>query len=121
MKSSNFTFQNMETVHFLCGNYLQMNFIYAIKNNLISDWHYFEEEDSSLSVHVSLPPNLAEKISPLVNKTKPIALVLNAEQFANYVHDDKFVFKGKELKTGRLWKTDLISSLFTKTISNVLE
>ncbi len=89
----------METVHFLCGNYLEMNFIYAIKN--LGDWHYFEEEDSLFDVHVSLPPNLVNKIGLLVNKVKPISLTLDADQLANYVQDDKFVFKGKELKTGK--------------------
>lgn len=85
---------------FLCGNYLDMNFIYAIKNDL-SDWHYFEEEDSLLDVHVSLPPNLVNEIGQLVNTVKTISLTLNADELANYVQDEKFVFKGKELKTGK--------------------
>lgn len=97
----------MDTVDFLCGNYLGTNYVYAIKKNH-TDWHYFEEKDSSFDVHCSLPSNLENQISQLVNKTKPIRLTLNADQLRNYVQADKFVFKGKELTTGELFLTDRV-------------
>lgn len=87
----------METVYFLCGNFNGENFIYAIKSRL-SDWYYFDEQDSLFDVHVSLPQTLSDEISRL-NKLKEIAWSLNGDQIATYVKDGKFVFKGKELKT----------------------
>lgn len=90
----------METVYFLCSSSEKNNFVLAIKNDE-SDWHYFEEEDSFLDAHGSLPSDLIVKISQL-KTAKPIPLSLNAEQLCNYVTDSKFVFKGKELKTCKL-------------------
>lgn len=91
----------METVDFLCSNYENINFVYAIRSGS-SDWYYFEEGDSTLDVHVSLPPDSANQISRLVNRLKPVTFALNADQIANYVRNGKFVFKGKELKTCKL-------------------
>ncbi|KAJ6634109.1 hypothetical protein Bhyg_17618 [Pseudolycoriella hygida] len=88
----------METVDFLCGNYENTNYVYAIRSDS-SNWHYFEEGDASLDVHVSLPPNFLSQVSRLINKLKPITLTLNADQIFNYVKNGKFVFKGRELKT----------------------
>ncbi len=91
----------METFDFLCDNYENINFVYAIRSDS-SDWHYFEEGDSSLDAHVSLRPSFLSQISLLINKVKPITLILNADQILNYVKNGKFVFKGKELKTCKL-------------------
>lgn len=65
----------METVYFLCSSSKKYNFVLAIKNDE-SDWHYFEEEDSFLEAHVSLPSDLIVKISQPT--AKPIPLSLNA-------------------------------------------
>lgn len=87
----------MEAIQFLCGNFRNTNFVYAIRSDL-SDWYYFDEDDSYLHVHVSLPPNLANEICRL-DKVKPISVNLNGDQIVDYVNDGIFVFKGKELKT----------------------
>lgn len=83
--------------YFLCGNFDKINFIYAIKTEN-SVWHYFEEPDSVISVHNSLSANLEDKICRL-NKVQSIGVNLTVDQQANYVRNEKFVFKGKELKT----------------------
>ena len=49
---------------FLCGNFERRNFIYAVKSKQ-SDWYYFEEEDSIIDEHRSLPEDLETKISLL--------------------------------------------------------
>ena len=49
---------------FLCGNFERRNFIYAVKSKQ-SDWYYFEEEDSIIDEHRSLPVHLETKINLL--------------------------------------------------------
>ncbi|KAJ6639423.1 hypothetical protein Bhyg_12167, partial [Pseudolycoriella hygida] len=72
----------MEMVNFLCGNFNNICYLYAIKNDQ-SDWCHFAERDSDVDVHVSLPTSLKDQI----------------KQLHNYVNEGKFVFKGKELNT----------------------
>lgn len=84
----------------LCGKFENKNFVYAIK--LDKDWHYFEERDSSIDVHNSLMTSLNGRIS-LINKLQSIAITLSTDQLINYVSDGKFIFKGKELKTCKLY------------------
>ncbi|KAJ6647756.1 hypothetical protein Bhyg_02979 [Pseudolycoriella hygida] len=89
----------MEMVNFLCGNFNNICYLYAIKNDQ-SDWRYFAERDSDVDVHFSLPTSLKDQISRLkTNTVKSIALTLTEEQLHNYVNEGKFVFKGKELNT----------------------
>lgn len=83
--------------YFLCELFNKQILIYAIKSSL-TNWHYFEEEDSKISVHVSLPANLGSQIIWL-KKPQEVSVDLDSDQIVNYVTDGKFVFKGKELKT----------------------
>lgn len=114
----------METVDFLCGSYKDTNFVYAIKSDS-SDWLYFEEVDSLLDVHVSLPPNFLSKIGRLINKVRPITLALNADQIAdqiaNYVKNGKFVFNGKELKTCKFEKSVQFFVFYSKFSRSVIQ
>lgn len=97
----------MELFYFLCGNFEKRNFIYAIKSN-DSDWHYFEEADSLIEVHVSLPMNIGSQINKMTKITS-IALTLNADQIDKYVNNGKFIFKGKELETCKSFSINLMS------------
>ncbi len=72
-------------------------FIYAIKSS-VTDWHYFEEKDSIINVHLSLPAHLGSQIVTL-KKLQEVPVDLNSDQVKNYVTDGKFVFNGRELKT----------------------
>lgn len=87
----------------LCGNFDNKNFIYAIKSNE-SEWHYFDEQDSSIDKHNSLMTSLNFRIS-LLDKIQTIAITLSPGQLINYVQEAKFVFNGKELRTCRLYLT----------------
>ncbi len=90
----------METVYFLCGNYNNENYVYAIKKDE-SDWYYFEEKHSLLDSHIFLPSSLKDKISHLKTVTT-VTISLNAEQLLHYVNEGKFVFMGRELATCKL-------------------
>lgn len=87
----------MEQIYFLCGNFENICYVYAIKNDQ-SDWHYFEEKDSLLDSHVFLPPDLSDKIRQF-KAVKSIKLSLSAEQLEHYVNEGKFVFNGEVLST----------------------
>lgn len=84
---------------FLCGNFYNKNFIYAIKFGS-HPWHYFSEIDSISSEHVSLPASIDSLISKM-DKVSSIDVNLNEEQSRNYYFDGKFIFKNKELKTSK--------------------
>lgn len=87
--------------YFLCEFFNKRKFVYAIRSNL-TDWHYFEEEDS-INVHISLPADLWNQIV-LLEKLQEVLVDLDSDQIVNYVTDEKFVFKGKELKTCKFSK-----------------
>lgn len=82
---------------FLCGNFENMNYIYAIKVG-DSCWHYFEEIDSVSTEHNSLPSQLDVFISNL-KKIRKVQLFLDEEKSSQYYCNQNLVFKGKELKT----------------------
>lgn len=82
---------------FLCEFFNKRMYIYAIKSSA-TNWHYFEEEDSMIKVHRSLPAGLKSQIVQL-KKLQELSVDLHSDQVVNYVTDGKFVFKGKELKT----------------------
>lgn len=83
-------------MYFLCGYFKNMCFIYGVKDK--GEWHYFEEADSIIEKHGSLPAVLKDRIRDL-HKVTTISIALDASQVANYMVDDKFVFNGKELAT----------------------
>lgn len=85
-----------KTISFLCGYLKNLCFIYGVKDK--GEWHYFEEADSIIDVHGSLPADLQNRIKEL-RKVSTISVTLDASQAANYIFNDKFVFKGKELAT----------------------
>lgn len=94
---------------FLCGHFEKTNFIYAIKFEKHS-WHYFEKIHSTSAVHDSLPAILDSLIGTL-KKMRTIEVPLDEIQSRNYYVNEKFVFKGKELKTCKYFH--VISLLFT--------
>lgn len=61
-------------------------------------WHYFEEEDSIISQHQSLPRGL-EHLIESSKEMRTIELILNEEQVKNYYRNGNFVFKNIKLKT----------------------
>lgn len=84
---------------FLCGNFQNMSFIYGVKVEK-GDFYYFDEVDSIIGAHGSLPADLENRIRQLQNNTlKPISISLDTNQLANYMNNDRFIFKGKELMT----------------------
>lgn len=92
-----------EKYYFLCEYFNSQMLIYAIKSS-VTNWHYFEEEDSVISVHISLPAELRSQIV-MLTKLEKVAVDLDADQVVNYVADGKFVFKGKELKSCEFFKS----------------
>lgn len=82
---------------FLCENYDNINFIYAVKLEL-RPWHYFKELDSVSQEHGSLTALMVSAISRL-KKVESIDFMLSESQSRNYYENDKFVFKNEELKT----------------------
>lgn len=82
---------------FLCEFSNKQIFVYAIKSSA-TDWHYFEEKDSVIKEHFSLPPDLKSRIF-LLDKLLEVRVDLDCDQLENYLTDGKFVFKGKELRT----------------------
>lgn len=83
--------------HFLCGNYENLNYIYATKFGE-HDWHYFENADTHLSVHKLLPQVLDSLVGKL-KSVKSIEVLLDEVQSINYYRDGKFIFNNKELET----------------------
>lgn len=90
---------------FRCGNFENEQFVYAIKSQG-NDWHYFEPQDSFIDAHNSLKADLSSRIS-LSKSLHSIAVKLMPDQLINYVSDGKFMFKGKELKTCKLYLNQL--------------
>lgn len=82
--------------HILCGNFDEINFVYAIKSDE-SDWNYFDEKDCVIDSH-SFGIHLENRIS--LNKISPVAL--DSGYLSNYILNGKFSFKGKELKTCKI-------------------
>lgn len=93
-----------ETFHFLCGKFGGLHFIYGIKN-VIEPWHYFEEQDSLISAHESLPALLDTVIGTL-DKVRTIKVPLFEHQWSDYYRNKKFIFKDKELKTCEYFNID---------------
>lgn len=86
-----------QAFQFLCGNYNNMNFVFATKFG-DHPWHYFEERHSISHEHDSLPPNLNAAIKHF-KRPRQIDIFLNEEQMKNYYDNGKFIFKNTELQT----------------------
>ncbi len=82
---------------FLCGNADNIKYIFGVKFGA-HPWHYFEEIDSILSEHGSLPSELDDLVGSL-KQNRSIDVELNEDQAQNYFKNEKFVFKNIELKT----------------------
>lgn len=82
---------------FLCGYFEQIRFVYAIKDSE-HPWHYFDESESLLSKHISLPEGLRHQIG-LLNGIKTLQVLLDDTQTSNYFVNGKFLFNGKPLGT----------------------
>ncbi|KAJ6649031.1 hypothetical protein Bhyg_04263 [Pseudolycoriella hygida] len=82
---------------FLCECHNKREHVYAIRSSA-TDWHYFEEQDCLLNIHISLPAELGRQILSL-KEIQEILVYLDPDQIVHYVANGKFIFKGKELKT----------------------
>lgn len=61
--------------YFLCEVFNKQTYIYAIKSNS-TDWHYFEEEDSNMNVHTSLPADLGNQ-TVMINEIHEVSVGLD--------------------------------------------
>lgn len=85
--------------HFLCGNFSDYNFIYAIKFGS-HPWHYFDATDAISSVHGALSKELDSTIATL-DGMSTIEVPLDNALSRIYFNSGKFIFKSKILKTFR--------------------
>lgn len=70
---------------FLCGRFERMNFIYGVKL-CEGDWYYFEDEDTIIDAHGSLPADLENGITQLSSGVHPIPITLDNNHLTNNHH-----------------------------------
>lgn len=91
--------EEKQKYEFLCGRFSKQYFIYGIKFG-DHPWHYFDDQDSVRSEHLSLPKSIDTAIRRMnADTVGTVTLLLDNIQAGLYFKDGKFVFKDKDLKT----------------------
>lgn len=91
------SFEMAQAFQFLCGNYNDINFVFATKFGDHA-WHYFDEQHSLSLEHDTLHKNLNAVIKHF-KKPRTIEILLNEAQARNYFDNGKFTFKNTDLQT----------------------